>query len=106
MKAGRHRIYTNEQRKARNREAQAAFRDRRNKHTKTLEDSIVHFETMIKDLKESNIQTTERAEQAEERCRHLESELSCLQKLVQTVLIDNQKLQYQLDAFLISSVSM
>ncbi|KAL0140777.1 basic-leucine zipper transcription factor [Mucor lusitanicus] len=94
-KVGRHRVYSNEQRKDRNRQAQAAFRDRRSKYTQTLENAIVNFEETIKNLKESNDQTMKRAQAAEERSHHLASEVESLQRLLGMALADNQRLQAQ-----------
>ncbi|KAL9557175.1 hypothetical protein MBANPS3_001517 [Mucor bainieri] len=94
-KVGRHRVYSNEQRKDRNRQAQAAFRDRRSKYTQTLETAIVNFEETIKNLKESNTHIMERAQMAEERSHHLASEVVSLQRLLEMALADNQRLQAQ-----------
>lgn len=47
---GRHRIFTAEQRKDRNRLAQAAFRERRNQYTRTLENTVVELEAIIREL--------------------------------------------------------
>ncbi|ORZ03084.1 hypothetical protein BCR43DRAFT_482716 [Syncephalastrum racemosum] len=47
---GRHRIFTAEQRKDRNRLAQAAFRERRNQYTSTLEKTVIELETIIREL--------------------------------------------------------
>lgn len=91
-KAGRHRLYSNEQRKDRNRQAQAAFRDRRSKYTKTLEVAILKFEDTIEELKEINTKSLQRAEVAEERCVQLTSEVTNLQKLLQMALAENQRL--------------
>ncbi|KAK4520204.1 N-alpha-acetyltransferase 50 [Mucor velutinosus] len=94
-KVGRHRVYSNEQRKDRNRQAQAAFRDRRIKYTQTLENAIVNFEETIKNLKESMNQTMKRAQVAEERSHHLASQVVSLQRLLGMALADNQRLQTQ-----------
>jgi predicted nuclease with TOPRIM domain len=91
-KAGRHRLYSNEQRKDRNRQAQAAFRDRRSKYTKDLEAAVLKFEEKIKTLEETNSRTTERAQLAEDRCTQLNLEVTSLQKLLQITLADNQRL--------------
>lgn len=94
-KPGRHRLYSNEQRKDRNRQAQAAFRDRRSKYTRDLETTIIKFEEKIKILEETNSKTVERAELSEKRCIQLDLEVVSLQKLLQIALVDNQKLQAQ-----------
>ncbi|EPB85906.1 hypothetical protein HMPREF1544_07322 [Mucor circinelloides 1006PhL] len=94
-KVGRHRVYSNEQRKDRNRQAQAAFRDRRSKYTQSLENAIINFEETIKNLKETNNQSIKRAQMAEERSHHLASEVVSLQKLLEMALADNQRLQAQ-----------
>jgi hypothetical protein len=94
-KVGRHRLYSKEQRKDRNRQAQAAFRDRRSKYTKNLEAAMVKFEEKIKTLEEINSKTAERAQLAEECCTKLDSEVVSLQKLLQIALADNQRLQTQ-----------
>ncbi|KAG2200117.1 hypothetical protein INT46_000199 [Mucor plumbeus] len=96
-KVGRHRVFSNEQRRDRNRKAQAAFRDRRNKYTNTLETAIVGFEETIKSLKETNNQSIERAQVAEERSQQLSSEVISLQRLLEMVLADNQRLQAQIN---------
>lgn len=92
LKAGRHRIYSNEQRKDRNRKAQAAFRDRRNNYTKTLEVALLKFEDKIQGLEDAQIKSIKRAEVAEERCSWLDSEVASLQKLLQIALVENQRL--------------
>lgn len=94
-KVGRHRVYSNEQRKDRNRQAQAAFRDRRSKYTQSLENAIINFEETIKNLKETNNQSIKRAQMAEERSHHLASEVVSLQRLLEMALADNQRLQAQ-----------
>jgi molybdopterin converting factor small subunit len=99
-KAGRHRLYSNEQRKDRNRQAQAAFRDRRSKYTKTLEVAILKFEDTIEELKETNTKSIQRAELAEEQCSQLNSEVNNLQKLLQMALAENQRLLQSKDYFL------
>lgn len=97
-KVGRHRVYSNEQRKDRNRQAQAAFRDRRSKYTQTLESAIVTFEETIKHLKEFNNETMKRAQVAEERSHHLASQVVSLQRLLEMALADNQRLHTQVVA--------
>jgi chromosome segregation ATPase len=84
-KGGRQRQFSNEQRKDRNRQAQAAFRERRSKHTKALEDTITDLRTMVQILQQNVMQTKERAEKAEKRCeflendcQHLKTTLACL----------------------------
>lgn len=91
-KAGRHRIYSNEQRKDRNRKAQAAFRDRRNNYTKTLEDALLKYKDKIQDLEDSRTSSIQQAKTIEERCDRLDSEVTSLQKLLQQVLAENQRL--------------
>lgn len=49
-RGGRHRIFTVEQRKDRNRRAQAAFRERRSRYTHTLEQTVVELESIIREL--------------------------------------------------------
>jgi phage shock protein A len=91
-KAGRHRLYSNEQRKDRNRQAQAAFRDRRSKYTKTLEAAMLKYEDTIESLKEDNNTLIQRAEAAEQRSTKLDSEVANLQKLLQMALAENQRI--------------
>lgn len=88
-KVGRHRIYSNEQRKDRNRKAQAAFRNRRNEYTKNLEAALLEFENKVAGLKVSNTQLEERAKTAETRCAQLASEVNSLHKLLQLALSNN-----------------
>ncbi|KAI8647461.1 hypothetical protein BD408DRAFT_408597 [Parasitella parasitica] len=95
-KVGRHRVFSNEQRKVRNRQAQAAFRDRRSKYTNSLETAILNFEETIKNLKETNNQSMKRAQLAEDRSHHLASEVVSLQKLLEMALADNQRLEAQI----------
>ena len=47
---GRHRIFTEEQRKVRNRQAQAAFRERRSQYTQTLQETVLGLEKIITEL--------------------------------------------------------
>lgn len=89
---GRHRIYSNEQRKDRNRKAQAAFRDRRNNYTKTLEDILLKYEDKIQDLEELHVASIQKVKVTEERCHLLGSELASVQKLLQLALAENQRL--------------
>ncbi|CAO3629232.1 unnamed protein product [Mucor hiemalis] len=91
-KAGRHRLYSNEQRKDRNRQAQAAFRDRRSKYQKTLEAAMLKYEDTIEDLKQENMKSTERAVEAEQRCRTLDAEVADLRKSLQLALAENQRI--------------
>ncbi|KAI8344404.1 hypothetical protein BC941DRAFT_408561 [Chlamydoabsidia padenii] len=84
-KGGRRRQYSNEQRKDRNRQAQAAFRERRSKHTKALEDTITDLRTLVHILQQNATQAMERAKKAEKRsqqleleCHHVKSILGCL----------------------------
>ncbi|CEP07196.1 hypothetical protein [Parasitella parasitica] len=95
-KVGRHRVFSNEQRKMRNRQAQAAFRDRRSKYTNSLEMAIHNFEKTIKNLKETNNELIKRAQTAEDRSHHLASEVVSLQRLLELALADNQRLQTQI----------
>ncbi|GAA5805475.1 hypothetical protein HPULCUR_010991 [Helicostylum pulchrum] len=90
-KVGRHRLYSNEQRKDRNREAQAAFRVRRNKYTETLELAVEKNEKTIEDLKSANERNIQRAEVAEQRCAQLDSQVASLEKLLQAALAENER---------------
>lgn len=87
-KVGRHRIYSNEQRKDRNRKAQAAFRDRRSQYTKNLEAALLELEKKANDLKTSNSQMEERAKTAEARCAQLTLEVNSLHKLLGLALVN------------------
>lgn len=91
-KAGRHRLYSNEQRKDRNRQAQAAFRDRRSKYQKTLEAAMLKYEDTIEELKRENLKSTERATEAEQRCSTLDAEVADLRKSLQLALAENQRI--------------
>ncbi|KAG2223823.1 hypothetical protein INT45_001957 [Circinella minor] len=92
---GRHRIFTEEQRKVRNRQAQAAFRERRSQYTQTLQETILGLEKIITELQESNRNTSVRAEIAEQRCIDLEKQNDILQQLISTVTAENQRLLQQ-----------
>ncbi|KAI9498190.1 hypothetical protein BDB00DRAFT_801534 [Zychaea mexicana] len=92
---GRHRIFTEEQRKVRNRQAQAAFRERRSQYTQTLEQTIVGLENIIEELQESNRNTSVRADVAEQRCTDLEKHNQLLHQLIVTVTAENQRLHHQ-----------
>ncbi|KAG2231867.1 hypothetical protein INT48_006059 [Thamnidium elegans] len=91
-KVGRHRLYSNEQRKDRNRKAQAAFRVRRNKYTETLELAATKNEKTIEDLKSANEKNIQRAEVAEQRCVQLDSQVASLEKLLQAALAENERI--------------
>jgi phage shock protein A len=86
-KAGRHRIYSSEERKDRNRTAQAAFRDRRNKYTQNVETALHLFEDKVKTLEASEKQLTERAQSAEHRCSQLESKVADLQRMIEAMMV-------------------
>ncbi|KAI9271530.1 hypothetical protein BDA99DRAFT_556762 [Phascolomyces articulosus] len=92
---GRHRIFTEEQRKVRNRLAQAAFRERRSQYTQTLQQTVLDLEKIIQELQESNRNTSVRAEIAEQRCVDLEKQNNLLQQLISTVSAENQRLLEQ-----------
>ncbi|GAA5813686.1 hypothetical protein MFLAVUS_007172 [Mucor flavus] len=89
-KLGRHRLYSNEQRRDRNREAQAAFRVRRNNYTETLELAAIKNEKTIEDLKSANEKNIQRAEVAEQRCAQLDYQVASLEKLLQVALAENE----------------
>ncbi|CAO3581876.1 unnamed protein product [Absidia cylindrospora] len=72
--AGRHRLYTNEQRKDRNRQAQAAFRARQSLNSKTQKETITELQHMVDMLQETTLEANERASFAEKRCVLLENE--------------------------------
>lgn len=91
-KVGRHRLYSNEQRKDRNRKAQAAFRVRRNKYTETLELEAAQNEQTIQELKDANEKCLQRAEAAERQCSQLNSQVASLQKLLQQTLEENKRI--------------
>lgn len=88
---GRHRIFTNEQRKDRNRLAQAAFRERRSQYTKTLESTIANLETIICELQESNRATSKQLDDSK-----VESDK--LRQLLLEVITDNHGLRRKLKA--------
>ncbi|KAI8882591.1 hypothetical protein K501DRAFT_333936 [Backusella circina FSU 941] len=83
---GRNRIYSSEERKDRNRTAQAAFRDRRSKYTQGLETALSVYENKVKVLEVSEKNLTERAESAEQRCSQLETKVADLQKMVEAMI--------------------
>ncbi|KAI9494597.1 hypothetical protein BDB00DRAFT_295775 [Zychaea mexicana] len=91
-KGGRHRIFTEEQRKDRNRLAQAAFRARRSEYTHTLEQTVVGLESIVKELQDSNRQTSTRADAAEARCQLLKDRLRHLHEQLHAALLENQRL--------------
>ena len=97
VKVGRKRIYTNEQRKERNRKAQADFRVRRNKYTKSLESAMLQFEILIKELKEENSKLAERAQQAEQRYNDLNAQMNLIQSFLYPVSVSNQDVQVLAD---------
>ncbi|KAJ2961531.1 hypothetical protein NQZ79_g3280 [Umbelopsis isabellina] len=86
---GRHRIFTNEQRKDRNRLAQAAFRERRSQYTKELKSVVEDLETIIKELQESNRETSRQLDEVKE-------ENGNLRQLALAVIIENRSLQSHL----------
>ncbi|KAG2174371.1 hypothetical protein INT43_004394 [Umbelopsis isabellina] len=86
---GRHRIFTNEQRKDRNRLAQAAFRERRSQYTKELESVVEDLETIIKELQESNRATSRQLDEVKE-------ENGNLRQLALSVVMENRSLQSKL----------
>ncbi|KAI9266704.1 hypothetical protein BDA99DRAFT_558753 [Phascolomyces articulosus] len=96
-KGGRHRIFTEEQRKDRNRLAQAAFRARRSEYTNTLENTIVGLESIVKELQDSNRQTSTRADRAEAKCQILQQQLQYLHQQLHSALLENRRLLSALD---------
>lgn len=86
---GRHRMFTNEQRRDRNRMAQAAFRERRSQYTKELESVVEDLETIIKELQESNRATTRQLDEVKE-------ENGNLRQLALSVVMENRTLQNKL----------
>ncbi|KAI8390176.1 hypothetical protein BD560DRAFT_380153 [Blakeslea trispora] len=88
-KVGRQRIYTNEQRKERNRKAQAAFRLRRDKYTKALEDTMLQLKTSLGKLEEKNLELAERVQQAEQRYSELNTQMMLIQSLLHPISTDN-----------------
>ncbi|KAI9300786.1 hypothetical protein BJ944DRAFT_252834 [Cunninghamella echinulata] len=78
---GRHRLYSNEQRKDRNRQAQAAFRQRRSVYTKTLEETVEKLQSIIASLQQSTDEANKRAEVAENRYIQLESEYNAIRNI-------------------------
>jgi hypothetical protein len=87
---GRHRIFSNEQRKDRNRLAQAAFRERRSQYTKELESAIEDLEKIITELQESNRATSHQLDEVKE-------ENDNLRQLSLTVILENRNLQSKLN---------
>ncbi|KAI9478251.1 MAG: hypothetical protein EXX96DRAFT_570160 [Benjaminiella poitrasii] len=102
-KAGRHRLYSNEQRKDRNRQAQAAFRTRRNNYTKSLEETVLNFKEQIAALEKTQNEAIDRALRAEERCNQLDFEVMFLRQSLQFILRENQRTQLLSPAMLLSS---
>jgi hypothetical protein len=86
---GRHRIFSNEQRKDRNRIAQAAFRERRSQYTKTLESTMANLETIICELQDSNRATSKQLDDAK-------AESDKLRQLLLAVITDNHSLRRKL----------
>ncbi|KAI8139186.1 hypothetical protein BJV82DRAFT_672769 [Fennellomyces sp. T-0311] len=97
-KGGRHRIFTEEQRKDRNRLAQAAFRARRSEYTHTLEETVVGLETIVKELQDSNRETSNRADAAEAKCQMLKEQLQHLHHELNAALLENRQLLALLDS--------
>ncbi|KAI9284090.1 hypothetical protein BC943DRAFT_326316 [Umbelopsis sp. AD052] len=83
---GRHRLFSNEQRKDRNRLAQAAFRERRSQYTKTLECTIENLETIICELQDSNRATSQQLDDTKE-------ESNKMRQLLLTVITENHNLR-------------
>lgn len=83
---GRHRMFSNEQRKDRNRLAQAAFRERRSQYTKTLEATIDDLETIIRELQDSNRAASQQLDDTKE-------ESDKLRQLLLTVINENHSLR-------------
>lgn len=83
---GRHRMFSNEQRKDRNRLAQAAFRERRSQYTKTLESTIDDLETIIRELQDSNRAASQQLDDTKE-------ESDKLRQLLLTVINENHSLR-------------
>jgi hypothetical protein len=88
---GRHRMFTNEQRKDRNRLAQAAFRERRSQYTKTLESTIKNLETIICELQDSNRATNQQLDKTTE-------ESVKLRQLLLTVITENHNLRRKINS--------
>ncbi|ORX49098.1 hypothetical protein DM01DRAFT_1385244 [Hesseltinella vesiculosa] len=85
---GRHRVFTNEQRKVRNRQAQAAFRHRRNEHKKTLESTIQDLKQQQAVLEQTALEAIRRAEHSEKRCMALQAAYLSASRALQYLLPD------------------
>ncbi|RCH98935.1 hypothetical protein CU097_010326 [Rhizopus azygosporus] len=79
-------------RKERNRQSQAAFRFRRKKYIKELEESIMRMHNSTKRLNQELERTVHRAENAERRCLALYEELYSLRKLTNRLFEENKQL--------------
>lgn len=79
-------------RKERNRQSQAAFRFRRKKYIKELEESIMRMHNSTKRLSQELERTVHRAENAERRCLALYEELYSLRKLTNRLFEENKQL--------------
>ncbi|ORE03566.1 hypothetical protein BCV72DRAFT_308114 [Rhizopus microsporus var. microsporus] len=79
-------------RKERNRQSQAAFRFRRKKYIKELEESIMRMNNSNKRLNQELERTVHRAEKAERQCLELYEELHSLRKLTNRLFEENKQL--------------
>ncbi|KAI8377460.1 uncharacterized protein BYT42DRAFT_345167 [Radiomyces spectabilis] len=95
-KGGRQRVYTTEQRKDRNRLAQAAFRERRSQYTKTLEETVLRFDSLLEEMQRNNACLTEKAAQLQNTCIQLSEKQQGIQEMVQSLALENQQLRQQL----------
>ncbi|CEI97058.1 hypothetical protein RMCBS344292_11200 [Rhizopus microsporus] len=78
--------------KERNRQSQAAFRFRRKKYIKGLEESIMRMHISTKRLNQELERTVHRAENAERQCLALHEELYSLRKLTNRLFEENKQL--------------
>ncbi|KAF7720942.1 hypothetical protein EC973_005751 [Apophysomyces ossiformis] len=77
-----------EERKDRNRIAQAAFRARRSKYTQTLEQALLRLDKQVQELQESNRLANERAAKAEQMWAELWAESQTLRECLMFVLAE------------------
>ncbi|KAG0173650.1 hypothetical protein DFQ30_007272 [Apophysomyces sp. BC1015] len=84
--------FGSEQRKDRNRLAQAAFRARRSKYTQSIEQTLLRLDKVVEELQESNRVANERAEKAEKTCAKLQAESQTLRHCLVIALADNRDL--------------
>ncbi|KAJ3267769.1 hypothetical protein HK104_005625, partial [Borealophlyctis nickersoniae] len=85
-KRGRHRVFTDEERKNRNRQAQAAFRAKKTEYVSILEEENVDLQSAVDNLKDQVADLTVKLDEKEMETNGLKSEIERLKGLWRSIV--------------------